>query len=420
MHDDWYRASTPHGILNATRNSSGKTNPSYHSDEAASPLGCLSQIQYCIIGSSGERKCGPLSSEEDSFAQAALTFGFVDEDLSPIRTSSSSAKGSRFFWTTNILDYSAGLTLYDIVNHLGPRSLASQTGLTQGIQGPLPVDQWKHDVTRWYNASKAATQAAFINTAHGPFESGLGNCTRCVSPPLNAYEESMCQNQVRPSHFVYPTRVLTREQKILSTAYASFSLLGLYLTLLIGIATVFLSYSLEPFFEYLHKHRKYDQYRFLEWTSHSVLQLQRQGHESLGLGTWEKCIETVPVSKPDEIMGFLDITDATHPLLRRPSFDEVAPGAKADEPSQTTLSVNCDEPTNGQAAGEGNEETCTDQAARPDDTYQAARDASSPDNNTAASTIQIFFSENGTTAPEYHKDQSSLPAADTTSGNAPN
>lgn len=91
----------------------------------------------------------------------------------------------------------------DIVNHLGPRSLASQKGLTQGIQGPLEVDQWKHDVSRWYNASMAAIQASFINTVHGPSDPSFDNCTACVSPPLNTHEESMCQNQVRLSRPVY-------------------------------------------------------------------------------------------------------------------------------------------------------------------------------------------------------------------------
>lgn len=207
--DDWYRASTRYRQVNSTENAGGETFATYRSDEPASPLGCLTQYQYCIIGGSGERKCGPLASRVDSLVNAALTLGLVDENLTPIRSSSSSAKGSRFFWTTTILQYCTGIGMRDIVNHLGPRSLASQTGLAQGIQGPLAVDQWKQDVTRWYNASMAATQAAFTNTARGPADPGFDNCTECVSPPLNDYEESMCQNQVRSSRSVHNVRLLT-------------------------------------------------------------------------------------------------------------------------------------------------------------------------------------------------------------------
>lgn len=200
--DDWYRASTPYGYLNSTGNAGGDAIQIYRSDEPASPLGCITQYQYCIVGGSGKRQCGPLASRADSLAKAALTFGLTDEGLTSTRSSSSGAKGSRFFWTTSILEYSTGIGMRDIVNHLGPRSLASQTGLAQGIQGPLPDDQWKHDVTRWYNASMAATQAAFTNTARGPADPGFDNCTACVSPPLNNYEESMCKNQVRSSQSI--------------------------------------------------------------------------------------------------------------------------------------------------------------------------------------------------------------------------
>lgn len=197
--DEWYRASTVYGNITSVKNATRKA--VYRADEAASPLGCVSQYQYCIVGKPGEQQCGPLSSRTDYMVNAALAFGIADQDMTSGRPSSSSKKGSRFSWTTAILDYAIGIGIDDFVGHLGPRSLASQAGLAEGIQAPLLVDQWKYDVTRWYNATKAATQAAFTDIARGTSDPGFDNCTGCVSPTLNDYEESMCRNQVGSSLF---------------------------------------------------------------------------------------------------------------------------------------------------------------------------------------------------------------------------
>lgn len=201
--DDWYRASTFYTEMKRSNFPDEKPLPFYRSDEAASPLGCISQYQYCIVGKSGQRQCGPLSGFFDYITNAAIAFGIADEGLTPGRATSSNRKGSRFSWTAGILSHSIGIEVADIVGHLGPRSLDSQTGLSQGVQRPLPVDQWKHDVTRWYNATMAATQAAFTGAARGISDPGFDNCTGCVSPPINAYEERMCQSQVGSSSLGY-------------------------------------------------------------------------------------------------------------------------------------------------------------------------------------------------------------------------
>lgn len=145
---------------------------------------------------------------------------------------------------------------------------------------------------------------------------------------------------------------------------------------------------MEPIFEYLHKHSKQcDQYKYLEWTSHSVLQLQRQGHETLGLGTWEKCIEKVPICGPDEIIGIIDITDGTHPLLRRPSFDIGASGVMPDKPAQTVEAVDRDDSTGDQDEGQENGEQRADQTAAHEDIRLGGSDTSS--NTTMAPSPQL-------------------------------
>lgn len=407
--DDWYRVSTFYSTARSTANHDDKRVPFYRPDEAASPLGCVSQYQYCIVGTSGERQCGPLSSSEDAVPNAAVALGIVDEGLTPGRASSSSKKGSQFSWTAEIFHHSTGIIIDDIINHLGPRSLESQIGLSGGVQGHLPVDQWKQDVTRWYNATKAATQAAFTGAARGINDLGFDDCAGCVSPAINAYEERMCRSQVRSSRLRYNGYMLTRVQKVLSTAYASFSLFGLCFTFATGLAIAVLSYLLEPIFEYLHKHNKhFDEYKYLEWTSHSVLQLQRQAHETLGLGTWEKCIEKVPICRPEEVMGTLDITDGSHPFLRRPSFDSVIPGVKPDKPAPTAEVVERDGSTADQDGEHEKGEQRAHETAAHEDTIHGESDTSSPGNTTMASSLQ--FNESSTLRAERVGEEAPSPA----------
>lgn len=59
-------------------------------------------------------------------------------------------------------------------------------------------------------------------------------------------------------------------------------------------------------------------YAHLEWNSNATLHLQRLAHEALGLGTWSRTSESIPVTKAGDKLGVLDITDRMHPRLRDP------------------------------------------------------------------------------------------------------
>lgn len=108
---------------------------------------------------------------------------------------------------------------------------------------------------------------------------------------------------------------LTRSQKIKSTAYGSFSLFGLYCILVSGLLIVLISYLLEPLSSVILKRYGHHRHQHLEWTANSTLQLQRLAHEGLGLGTWSKCTDDIPTTKPDELLGCLDTTDRKHPFI---------------------------------------------------------------------------------------------------------
>jgi hypothetical protein len=63
------------------------------------------------------------------------------------------------------------------------------------------------------------------------------------------------------------------------------------------------------------RRRKYKEYAYLEWTTNANLQLHRLTQEELKLGTWSGCTNEVPITKADDILASLDISDLEHPIL---------------------------------------------------------------------------------------------------------
>lgn len=53
-------------------------------------------------------------------------------------------------------------------------------------------------------------------------------------------------------------------------------------------------------------------YSYCEWQAGSTLQLQRLAHENLGLGTWTRTDEAIPVTEPGDTLGVLEVTDSKH------------------------------------------------------------------------------------------------------------
>lgn len=75
-------------------------------------------------------------------------------------------------------------------------------------------------------------------------------------------------------------------------------------------------------------------YAYAEWQANSTLQLQRQAHESLGLGTWSRTDGSIPVTELGDKLGVLDISEKKHPRLMAPpeemvEFDKLVDGWSA-------------------------------------------------------------------------------------------
>lgn len=84
--------------------------------------------------------------------------------------------------------------LNNLLGYLGAKSLASQALLFQGLQNPLPINQWQLDVQRWFEIVLSTIQAAFVNTALGPTSPQLEKMRQA---PVNSMEQDICNNQVK-------------------------------------------------------------------------------------------------------------------------------------------------------------------------------------------------------------------------------
>lgn len=189
--DEWYQGTVPDISLYST--SSNNLNISqgtvYRAAEAASPLGCVSQYQWCNNAYPGNTGCGPLAGLNDSLAGAAPYFNITQDGLNAVRPYSTTSAGQRFIWLL-MLQYSAVAKPLYLLEELGARSLASQDLLEGGVQHVLPPNQWQIDVTKWWNISLARMQLAYVNTA------ARASVGVPAMIPVNAEEQHLCNSQV--------------------------------------------------------------------------------------------------------------------------------------------------------------------------------------------------------------------------------
>ncbi|KAI0435284.1 hypothetical protein F5Y09DRAFT_349536 [Xylaria sp. FL1042] len=300
--DSWYRSNVPsvHQIAEEGRDGVAIA---YVPEEAGSPLGCASQVQVCKGPSGENNSCTVLGSTTDAWTGAAALFGVKETNLSEyqsfdplIAMYADDEDASRYFWLAGIYaNYPSAIT--QPILKLGYQSLDSYKNYFSGVQGQLEDDQWKLDVTSWWNISMALQQASFVDSAFGPTYPGIYQLKQNAT---NAGQKSICQNQ-----------------KILSTRYTSVSLFGLYFTYIIGVLIIIISFVLEPILSCAQKRWKYQEYENLEWISNETLHLQRLAYDECGQGTWSNCTESIPVTDADEFLGPLDVTDLEHPKLNK-------------------------------------------------------------------------------------------------------
>lgn len=190
--DPWYRAITPGDKLR-TPFTGDELIEVYQPEEAASPMGCVEQFQFCNPSLSSN-SCGPLASWDDAQLEAAPLFGMTTEDwANGLDPTANNTIGSRYWWLIQVLD-SGQTSIHSIVNNLGAEALTSLKYLSDGMMGPLPTNQWQLDVRYWWATYLASLQAAVVNTARGPTDPALDPYKVL---PFNSRARDMCINQVR-------------------------------------------------------------------------------------------------------------------------------------------------------------------------------------------------------------------------------
>lgn len=195
-HDDgWYTAKTAGRYSTETGSTGGAQ--AYTFDEAASPLGCVQQWQWCNSAYPGTSGCGPLASSLDAIAGALPKFNLTQDQITTDNQERAklhtTATGARFQWSIMMHDSLLG-GIYNIITSLGTKSLASQSSLFSGYQMTLGENQWQLDVANWWNIMLATYQSAFVETALGEADPEL---QPVLAVPSNEYEQQACKSQVR-------------------------------------------------------------------------------------------------------------------------------------------------------------------------------------------------------------------------------
>jgi hypothetical protein len=167
-------------------------------------------------------------------------------------------------------------TIYHTVNNRGSAALLASDLVTGEKQYPLSAQQWIRECKSWFTTGLAQFQHAVHEYAAGPTNLGPG---LEVSPPISAFERSMCENQI-----VHNSQDTT-----------SFSVLGLVVVFVFGGIILAVSLCIDIVVGAIQTRWKKGQYKRLSWIMGDKLIMQRQIFLMQGLGTWD-IGETFPVT----------------------------------------------------------------------------------------------------------------------------
>ncbi|KAH7304338.1 hypothetical protein B0I35DRAFT_465311, partial [Stachybotrys elegans] len=226
--DDWYRGTQLFG--NATDGQS--IIPIYMPQEAASPLVCTHQYQFCNLAKPGESGCGPLAGSIDAVERASPLFNATIEEIDSYTAPIGNADAVRF-WHLWMISRVNVIDPQEIISVLGSNILTSLNSLLTGYQLAPTVDQsrqWQSDVENWFATLMAVLQAAFAFAPLGPDPSRIMETDYADANPT---VDKLCKSQ-----------------KIRSSRYTSFSFFGLCFTYAVGACIILISLILEPLLDF--------------------------------------------------------------------------------------------------------------------------------------------------------------------------
>ncbi|KAF7549126.1 hypothetical protein G7Z17_g6619 [Cylindrodendrum hubeiense] len=193
-------------------------------------------------------------------------------------------------------------------------------GVFAGYQNPLPNDQWKKEVSFWFNVQLAAFQLQFIRISTGPQDTaGMTNALPALTEGSDTdYEGLICRSQkIQNNQF----------KNFYRAGFISLALIGGLMIIapwLIIKCVVFWGRGKSPF--------------VLEWISYGHLQLLRMANEEVEVRGWTKCNSEVPFSPLKRNIATVYVDAVTngepHPKLKKPreeTIDAVGPGDQTVE-----------------------------------------------------------------------------------------
>ena len=301
VNDPWFSAHK-----NASEISNQKTKEkfvAYLQDEPLGVMACTQQVQYCNPNLPEDERCEPLRGVIDPRRTERL------KKIFPESSQFATIKWVDSLWTFGIYTISATL------GFIGSSALRARYSLSYGYSGPLPDNQWQLEAEHWIKGTLTSLQDVLVTAANGIPET-LDDFRK---PPManETIAQNMCVNQ-----------------KIVSTSYSSFNVLGITLILVLGVIIIILDMGLEPTVAWWQR-RTYKKHQLrddsfgnngkashplfgaIEWSQTSTLQLQRLAHEEAGYGEWSKCDKDVPVTEPGQLISSLDLRNIAHPLLKQ-------------------------------------------------------------------------------------------------------
>lgn len=297
--DPWFSAQRDASELNHQ-----ETETQYEAwiqDEPVGAMACTQQVQYCNPHIINGEHCEPLRGISDPRASDNVKKLFPDEDHF------ATIKWADSLWTFGVYTISA------TVGFIGASALRARYGLSYGYSAALPDNQWQLEAEHWIKGALASLQDVFVEASNGIPEV----LEDFRQPPLDTeiVAKNLCVNQ-----------------KIMSTNYSSFNVLGLSLILSLGLVIIALDMGLEPtvawwqrrkYAKHLQRNETCDQdqishplYGALEWSNTNILQLQRMAQEEAGYGEWSGCDRDVPVTNSGQLLAPLDLRNIGHPQLR--------------------------------------------------------------------------------------------------------
>ncbi|KAH8725985.1 hypothetical protein GQ44DRAFT_680159 [Phaeosphaeriaceae sp. PMI808] len=299
INDPWFSAHRDASELNEKKTKEKFV--AYLQDEPLGVMACTQQVQYCNPNLPKDERCEPLRGILDPRRSAQLKRIFPED-----------SQWATIKWVDPLWTYGM-YKISDTVGFIGAAALQARNKLSYGYSGPLPDNQWQLEAEHWVKGSLTSLQDLFVTAANGIPEA-LEDFRK---PPMA--NETVAQN-------------ICVNQKIVSNAYSSFNVLGVSLILTLGVLIIILDMSLEPLVA-SYQRRKYkklqlrDEFQYnenethplygaIEWSQTSTLQLQRLAHEEAGYAEWIKCDRDVPVTGNGQLIGSLDISNHTHPLLK--------------------------------------------------------------------------------------------------------